>query len=1043
MNQFEKDRLVINYNNCGFFSPKIENFRHLNLNKIYKNLANYSTYSRFAQSFIASPINLHSRSKKNISCYNFYSPDCSNISTMISPIHRNASKISKKAKMNQIRKSSSQKNISSRPLTCRAKSSFPSVSNSILVSPTNNRQYSSRHKSIKKIVYDNLMNLNDSFSKKQNFYNIEVEKLFQETRQIKNLTKILGKELLELKQENVKKDKLINFKEKQINNIIMHNNRKKYENNKNNNKINQKELSVAFNESINKNHDNSSIFNESIYANTILNNRNTSIGHLFFKIKNEIKKTNDEISLQDEKIQQLKHSTHNTTVNELKIESELLEDQINKIKLLLTNALQVKAKNDRKKNEIKNFKENIAKQDKIIQNLICLTEKLENEEQELSIKYDKNENDLNIKIQKVNKNNFNLNKLKKKNENLTKQKVVNNNIKHKFQINGNPIIISSVYKKKISELKKSIKFYKKQIRSTDSEISKLKERRKKLLDTEKLNSIKNNSNTIDNNDNHTNIKISIQKKDNYLNMNSPKKIPEAELIADLKKKLRDSKEIEKKLEEKRVLYQQKLKEIDIKEETEKEEVNDSQIEFGIDENNPYYSEDEKNIPEVSSKFTSSQFNQFTYVLFKNFESKGIIPDESKNKVIIPFVEFVNQNNIGMVDYPSNTFDVLVEEFTNIILRSLNLNNPSNHILTKIFVSALLYNAGCDLNKFVECFSILFSYTKNYASEEEKLKNNLKEKYKEQTMKIITCISTYINNELKDAVYFPLLKMKEILDKNDIFLKDKYIEFLFYYMKKFDDPESKLSDLKFSLLYDIISLNSNELENFVKKDNTNSNSNFNENNISNNEVLEEENKNNSSKKEDSKSHQIEPDPEEQEPEQEQELESEKDKKESIKNDKRSSSKKKKSPTEGSISNRGKYKHHTDKNDKDNSDDYEEDEDDSMTEITNEEYVKQLKESIALIHKGIKDSKTTFAELMGSVIQKRKITGVFYDCITIEDFNEQLKSINVLLTDLKLSCLCSKYSIPNELRLIDKNKIERAIIDQSNGKLKLEEEEDDEE
>jgi hypothetical protein len=29
------------------------------------------------------------------------------------------------------------------------------------------------------------------------------------------------------------------------------------------------------------------------------------------------------------------------------------------------------------------------------------------------------------------------------------------------------------------------------------------------------------------------------------------------------------------------------------------------------------------------------------------------------------------------------------------------------------------------------------------------------------------------------------------------------------------------------------------------------------------------------------------------------------------------------------------------------------------------------------------------------------------------------------------------------LIDKNKIERAIIDQSNGKLKLEEEEDDEE
>ena len=43
-------------------------------------------------------------------------------------------------------------------------------------------------------------------------------------------------------------------------------------------------------------------------------------------------------------------------------------------------------------------------------------------------------------------------------------------------------------------------------------------------------------------------------------------------------------------------------------------------------------------------------------------------------------------------------------------------------------------------------------------------------------------------------------MKEILDKNKVNLKDKYIEFLFYYLKKFDDPKAKLSDLKFDLFY---------------------------------------------------------------------------------------------------------------------------------------------------------------------------------------------------------------------------------------------------
>ena len=112
---------------------------------------------------------------------------------------------------------------------------------------------------------------------------------------------------------------------------------------------------------------------------------------------------------------------------------------------------------------------------------------------------------------------------------------------------------------------------------------------------------------------------------------------------------------------------------------------------------------------------------------------------------------------------------------------------------------------------------------------------------------------------------------------------------------------------------------------------------------------------------------------------------------------------------------------------------------MTEITNEEYVKQLTEALSIMQKGLKEANTNFSDLMANVIQKRKITGVFYECITIEDFNDQLKSIKIVLSDLKLSCLCSKYSIPNELRLIDKNKIEKDIEEQLKGTLKFDEEE----
>jgi hypothetical protein len=362
----------------------------------------------------------------------------------------------------------------------------------------------------------------------------------------------------------------------------------------------------------------------------------------------------------------------------------------------------------------------------------------------------------------------------------------------------------------------------------------------------------------------------------------------------------------------------------------------------------------------------------------------------------------------------------MEEFTKVIMTSLNSNNVYNHTLTNIFISALFYNSECNIKKLIKYFNILFSYTRNFSLEEEKYINKLKDKYKLQTEKLISCIKNYINNELKSSDYFPLLKMKEVLDHNEINLKDKYIEFLFYYMKKFEDPKAKLSDLKFSLLNNIISSNLCEIQN---KENINSNLNENKNELNKikidkeNYIINEENKNNISKKEESNI---------------------------LEEIGKISSKRSKigvsgikSSTEGDFSNKKKI-NLTEKNEKENSDDYEEDED-SMTEITNEEYVKQLTEALSIMQKGLKEANTNFNDLMANVIQKRKITGVFYECITIEDFNDQLKSIKIILSDLKLSCLCSKYSIPNELRLIDKNKIEKDIEEQLKGTLKFEEEE----
>ena len=1003
--------------NYGMFSPKFESSRRLKLGK--DKIKN----SKYFQAILGSPTNFNSHIKypKNKSTY--FSPDYTN--SLLSPIHKNRPKL---------KKCSSQKNMTERPTSVTSRS-FPTVMNNfrVIKSP------------IYKTTGNNSILYNTSTENKSKYFNLETEKLYQETRQIKKLVKYLTKELLVLKKENEEKDRQITVKEKQINDIIIKNNSlllgtANIETNEIN-KINENSTNSSFisnnnNISNNKTEDNSNIFNDSIYINALSSNRNSSTGNLFFRIKKEIKHTNNEMKLENDKFEKLKRSVYVTKMNELNIESIILKTNLKKINSLLENALIIKRSNDLKNEELTKIKENLEKQEKIENNLNTMILNLEKKENELKDKLEMNEFNLINKIKEVNLNINELVALKKKNENLNNDKVIKSEIYTTInKNNGNPVQINSIYKNKIKELKKSIKFYERQIKYSEDELNKLKEKRKKLIETEKIKGLKLN---IDiNNKEKEEIKIVKKEKED----NKKKDVlTDEEKIKNLKEILKRTKESEKKMEEKMEKYGNKLRELEIIEEEkqrEKEEMNNqnqSQIEFGIDSENPFYTEEENNFPEISLKFTSSQFNQFTYVLFKNFEAKGIVEEESKNKITNPFSDYMKNNNITIIEYNSPKFKEVMDEFTKIIMDSLKSTNTYNYTLINVFISALFFNSECDINKLIKYFNILFSYTKNYSIEEEKYLKKLKTKYLTQTKKLINCIKNFIISEESDnKEYFPLLKMKEILDKNEINLKDKYIEFLFYYLKKFEDPESKLSDLKFELLKNILK-EEKEKEKIEEENSENNNLNF---PIKDSEIKDNSYKNeediaiNTSKKEDSNILDI------------------LDKRSNI--NLTSQKNEMKSPTEEDFSKRQKRKKKSmdkksqkkeKKEDKENSDDFEEEED-SMTEITNEEYIKQLSEALKIMQNGIKEKGTTFEELMSNVVQKRKITGIFYECISIEDFNEQFKSLNIILSDLKLSCLCSKYSIPNELRLIDKNKIEKDLEKQAKGILKFNEEDEDDE
>ena len=98
-------------------------------------------------------------------------------------------------------------------------------------------------------------------------------------------------------------------------------------------------------------------------------------------------------------------------------------------------------------------------------------------------------------------------------------------------------------------------------------------------------------------------------------------------------------------------------------------------------------------------------------------------------------------------------------------------------------------------------------------------------------------------------------------------------------------------------------------------------------------------------------------------------------------------------------------------------------DSMTEITNEEYIKQINDAIKIMKKGLKKKNTNFLEFIEDIKQVIQLDNKTIECFTIDDFNEKLKQIGIIFSDLKLSCLCSKYSLPHELRIIEVKNMEQ--------------------
>ena len=550
-------------NNFRIFSPRINNSNSkLNLNG-KNNTGKYNEYIKIYNK-PKNPINLYF-SPKNVSIQHN-----SNIPKIYSPLH---------TKLNKLYRSSSQKSYS-RPLSCTTRA-FPSLHS---FNTMNTPKLKSKSKK----------------DKKHNSYNIEKEKLYQETYQIKKVVKILTKKLSLLKKENLRKENQIKKKQKKINDIIFSNNDSFYDNSNNAYLYNNNS-----NNNYNNNYNNNKSFNNfsaNLSMNNINNNLNSNVSinskifnqkyvptlNLIVKIKKTINQMNNEIKAEKEKYEAIKKSIYLTKMNELKIESTLLEEQINKIKLFINKAFIIQEENIKKKNEYLNIKDNINKQLEIIRNLSEKSELLNKEENELKSNFVKIKKNLIFGKEMIKINKSKLEILKKNNLNLSNSKELSKD-SYTIMINNNPIEINYFYTSQISKLNKLINFYTTQCKYSDNEILKLKHKRFKLIGTEK--------------------KEKLNQKE-YFSFKNEKNVSDTEKINNLRKILKDSNQEEIILKKKLNIYRNKLKELENSQEQE-DPVNKSQIEFGIDVDNPFYTEDNNNLPE---KVINSQVHNLINLL---------------------------------------------------------------------------------------------------------------------------------------------------------------------------------------------------------------------------------------------------------------------------------------------------------------------------------------------------------------------------------------------------------------------------------------------
>ena len=172
---------------------------------------------------------------------------------------------------------------------------------------------------------------------------------------------------------------------------------------------------------------------------------------------------------------------------------------------------------------------------------------------------------------------------------------------------------------------------------------------------------------------------------------------------------------------------------------------------------------------------------------KNLESKKITADIAKEKIIL----IQNKNE----EIPNEKF---IQQMSHNILTCLNNKNEESIQKLNRWLYFILNISENNKNMMSEKFLSLLTNIKIYTPEEELLLSKKVKKYLLPKKDIILSKLEPFKNK-----FISFLFLKQIIEEQKVEMKDDYSQYLFYAMKKFDEPTVSLYDLKVQNLFDIL------------------------------------------------------------------------------------------------------------------------------------------------------------------------------------------------------------------------------------------------